>query len=106
MSDWRKWYGLRVWRRRAERQLQDEPRCEDCLARGIVRAAREADHVEPHLGDYDKFMNGRLQSRCSSCHAAQTRADEQERKTGKVRLRPGCSPDGLPLDARHPWHQY
>ena len=93
---WRDWYQLEAWRRRAKLQLLHEPLCAYCLQRGLVVPAEIADHVERHCGDYTKFLTGKLQSLCRSCHSS-IKAREERRG---FRLDIGV--DGWPLDPRHP----
>jgi 5-methylcytosine-specific restriction enzyme A len=39
-----------------------------CQACGLVVPATVADHIEPHRGDWNKFLTGKLQSLCFDCH--------------------------------------
>lgn len=57
-------------------QLSSFPLCEKCNAYGILRAAREVDHLLGHRGDRALFFNGELRSLCTPCHAWKT-AKEQ-----------------------------
>lgn len=86
-------YGTAAWKRKRAQQLQDQPLCEDCTERGLVRSASVADHVEPHRGDVERFWNGKLQSLCTSCHSGQKQRIE---KSGRARIASGD--DGFPLD--------
>jgi 5-methylcytosine-specific restriction enzyme A len=65
---WRQWYQLERWRRLRRYQLRREPLCAMCLDRGRVTLATIADHVEPHRGNWNKFLTGKLQSLCKPCH--------------------------------------
>ena len=65
----KRWQKLRAW------QLSRRPLCEDCMAEGIVEAAREVHHafpVEAALSRADKerlmFDPGNLVSLCHRCH--------------------------------------
>ena len=60
------------------------------LQRGLVRPATIVDHVEPHRGNWNKFLTGKLQSLCEHCHNADKRMAEQ----GKPRATIG--EDGWP----------
>ena len=93
---YRDWYQLEAWRRRAKLQLLLDPLCAYCLQRGLVVPAEIADHVERHGGDYTKFLIGKLQSLCRSCHSS-IKAYEERRG-----FRLGVSEHGWPLDPRHP----
>ena len=57
-TDWRRWYASYEWRRRAHRQMANEPLCAMCLAEGRVVPAEVADHVERVDGDYTRFPPG------------------------------------------------
>jgi len=74
---WRTWYQLERWRRLRRHQLMIEPLCAMCLQRGLVRPATVVDHVEPHRGNWNKFLTGKLQSLCEHCHNSDKRLVEQ-----------------------------
>jgi len=62
-------YQNNAWKDLRRNQLQKQPLCEFCLARGIITMATVCDHIEPHRGDLDKFWNPlNLQSLCKQCH--------------------------------------
>lgn len=92
----REWYQLERWRRRARLQKRLQPLCCMCAANGLAVPATIADHIEPHRGDWNKFMLGELQSLCSSCHSSRKQAFE---KRGYF---PDVGDDGWPIDPRHP----
>jgi 5-methylcytosine-specific restriction protein A len=93
---WHHFYGTAFWQRRRKLQLQEHPLCKLCEARGVVTVATVADHVEPHRGDWNKFMLGDLQSLCADCHNSSKRLIEG-RGYGK-----DVGDDGWPLDMNHP----
>jgi 5-methylcytosine-specific restriction enzyme A len=93
---WRDWYQLLRWRRIAKNQLRREPICRRCLERGIVRPATVADHIEPHGGDWNRFILGKLQSLCADCH---DRSKQFEDRHG---YRKEVGEDGWPIDPKHP----
>lgn len=67
------------------RQLQREPLCRVCKAKGRVVAADEVDHIVPiHLGGTDHESN--LQSLCQPDHAAKTTAENAARFDGQPRI--------------------
>jgi 5-methylcytosine-specific restriction enzyme A len=71
LSPPRSWYELERWRRIRRAQLRAEPLCRMCLERdGRVVVATIVDHIEPHRGDWNKFLTGSLQSLCAHCHAS------------------------------------
>jgi 5-methylcytosine-specific restriction protein A len=78
---WRGWYKLAAWLRRREHQLREKPLCERCAREGIVTAATVANHIEPHRGDWGKFINGRLESTCKPCHDSVIQSEERATKS-------------------------
>lgn len=72
-----KMYNMAEWRDprigiRATR-IRIEPLCRHCRERGIVKAAKEVDHIIPHKGDMDLFLDiENTQSLCKSCHSTKT----------------------------------
>lgn len=98
---WHPWYKLERWRRLAKRQLREHPLCAMCLARGgRVEPATIADHVEPHRGDWNRFILGALQSLCKPCHDGAKREEEARG------YRTDIGEDGLPLDPKHPAYNH
>ena len=89
---WHHFYTGGFWQRRRRLQLLEQPLCKFCADRGLVVRAAVVDHVEPHRGDWNKFVLGPLQSLCATCHNSTKQKLEQER--------PGVDADGWPLD--HP----
>jgi 5-methylcytosine-specific restriction enzyme A len=67
-----------------------------CLKEGRTTPATCVDHVEPHKGDYNKFVLGKLQSLCATCHSS-TKAIVEKRGYDTA-----IGADGMPLDPRHP----
>lgn len=67
-------------------QLLLEPFCRECAKRGLRTKATRVDHVEPHRGDWSRFVDRKnLQSLCERCHNRKTAKEmaENRRKTGK-----------------------
>jgi 5-methylcytosine-specific restriction protein A len=58
-----------AWRRIRARHLRDEPLCRVCLAKGIVTAATDVDHID---GDSTNDVPGNRQSLCRPCHSSKT----------------------------------
>ena len=92
-------YDLRAWRRTRKVQLAAYPLCKHCLARGIVKAATEVDHIIRISDGGDWYDPDNLQSLCSPHHSQKTARDE-----GKT-VRMGCDQSGLPVDAQHHWNR-
>jgi len=64
--------------------LRDEPLCQRCKANGFIVEATVANHVEPHRGDWDKFINGPLESTCKPCHDSVIQSEERaNHETGR-----------------------
>jgi 5-methylcytosine-specific restriction endonuclease McrA len=92
----RDWYQLERWRKLAKAQLRREPLCARCLDVGRVTPATVADHVVAHGGDWNRFLLGKLQSLCASCHSGAKQFEEVHGYYPDIGL------DGFPLDPRHP----
>ena len=91
------WYGRRWWRNRALRQLREHPLCRLCLElKGLIVPAEVADHIEPHVGDWQRFRHGALQSLCRDCHDSAKRTIEVRGYSLEIGV------DGWPVDPRHP----
>ena len=95
----RDWYQLNRHRKRAKHQLQIEPWCRLCRAKGISTPARLADHVTPHRGDWNAFRLGELQSLCWRCHSSTKQLIEIHGHDPTIGI------DGLPNDPLHPVYQ-
>jgi 5-methylcytosine-specific restriction endonuclease McrA len=98
-APWRQWYSYERWRRRRRMQLRDEPLCRMCRERGIAVAARIADHIESHRGDWNEFWTSELQSLCVNCH------NSRKALVAHRGYDPEIGVDGWPLDQRHPVYQ-
>lgn len=74
------WYSLPVWTNDLRpAQLLAEPWCRDCARRGIRTRATVVDHVQPHRGDWDRFIDrGNLQSLCKGCHDRKTAREQAQ----------------------------
>jgi 5-methylcytosine-specific restriction protein A len=75
---WRNWYKLAAWLRRREDQLRNEPLCRRCDMQGRITAATVANHVKPHRGNWDLFINGKLESACKPCHDSVIQSEERK----------------------------
>ena len=83
---WHDLYLLPVWKDKLRpAQLAREPFCRECWRsrRARVRAT-EVDHVVPHRGDLQLFLDPEnLQSLCHRCHSAKTMRELNSRKNKK-----------------------
>ena len=69
----RKWYGLAVWQRLRRLVLAEQPLCATCETEGRVTPATDVDHIEPHRGTWDRFIDrANLQGLCHPCHSVKT----------------------------------
>jgi hypothetical protein len=59
-------YKTARWQRRRLLQLQLEPLCETCKAKGLTVAAEVAHHIVPHKGDSVLFYGEASFSHCAS----------------------------------------
>lgn len=76
---WRAWYSLPIWRNQIRpRQLTDEPYCRRCNQRGEVVMATVVNHVDPHRGDWDRFIGGPFESLCKTCHDSEVQREERK----------------------------
>lgn len=80
-AEYHDWYSLPIWVDDLRPgQLLREPWCRECAKRGIRTRATVVDHVDPHQGDWAKFIDrDNLQSLCKRCHDRKT-AKEQAQK--------------------------
>ena len=93
---WKHFYGKGCWQRRRKLQLAEHPLCAFCLKRAVVTPATVVDHVEPHKGDWNKFVLGELQSLCANCHNRHKHIVEIRGHSFEV------GDDGWPIDPNHP----
>ena len=74
-------YNLWLWRKPGglrQQVLDRDPLCVMCLKENKVTVATEADHIEPHGGDYDKFVDIEgCQGLCKACHSAKTMREQR-----------------------------
>jgi 5-methylcytosine-specific restriction endonuclease McrA len=87
------------WQHRRALQLQAEPLCRMCAARGFVVPAEVVDHVEPHHYDPRAFFEGELQSLCKPCH------DGPKQRVERRGFHSAVGPDGFPIDVNHPFNR-
>lgn len=73
-------YNTTTWRLLRLKKLHDNPLCEQCQDKGIIRSASEVDHIIPISNGKTKiekqgigFDIKNLQSLCKECHKAKHR---------------------------------
>jgi 5-methylcytosine-specific restriction protein A len=93
-----KLYSTKRWERRRAMQLQVEPCCRFCAARGLAVPAEIADHIEPHHGDRMAFFHSPLQSLCKSCHDGEKQSREKSGRNYALDV----DVNGQHIDPAHP----
>ena len=81
---WRRWYKHAAWQAIRAAHLAGEPLCRRCQAEGLTVAAEVVHHVEPHRGDYAKFMAGPFESLCTAHHNREAHSEEMQAESAKV----------------------
>jgi len=94
--EWIRFYKTRRWGRLRDLHLAREPLCRMCGASGVVTVATVVDHVNPHKGDWNKFVLGELQSLCKLHHDVSKQREDVRGHSAQI------GADGWPVDARHP----
>ena len=85
-------YGA-AWDKLRSQVLSEEPACKVCMAKGIVTASAEVDHIKPKAqGGTDDRTN--LRGICVPCHRIKT----AEERGFKVKRKPTFDTDGWPID--------
>lgn len=87
-AEWHGWYSLSIWTDDLRpAQLLREPWCRECAKRGVRTRATVVDHIKPHKGDWQLFIDpANHQSLCEHCHnrkTAREMAQERREKGGK-----------------------
>lgn len=64
---------------------REHPLCIECAARGLVVMGEQVDHIIPHKGKLDLFLDrSNLQMLCRPCHSQKTMADEARLRASRV----------------------
>jgi len=76
-ADYHAWYNLPLWRDDLRpAQLLREPWCAECAKAGDRVRATVVDHIRPHRGDWQKFVDpANHQSLCKRHHDQKTAAE-------------------------------
>ncbi len=87
-ADYHAWYSLPVWTDDLRpAQLLREPFCRVCAREGKRVRATVVDHIQPHRGDWAKFIDpANHQSLCKHHHdqkTAREQAQERRKKRGR-----------------------
>lgn len=78
-------YNTARWRKLRDLKLKDQPLCEVCLSKGIVKQADEVHHIESFMS-YDTrseqslkaYSYNNLQSICKQCHQREHHGGKRE----------------------------
>ena len=85
-AEWHDLYLLPIWKDKLRPgQLIREPFCRECwqLRRERVPAT-DVDHIVPHRGDMDLFLDpDNLESLCHSCHSRKTMEERNLRRRSR-----------------------
>ena len=77
---WHRFYDLPAWQTLRGAQLIREPWCAECTRLGIRERATVVDHIRPHRGQLELFLDaGNLQSLCKLHHDQKTMRERRER---------------------------
>ena len=90
--------GSATWRAIRRQQLDREPLCRKCKARGRITAATEVDHID---GDSWNNAPDNYQSLCHDHHSRKTFAEANGRQWKEK----GCDEFGNPIDPGHHWNR-
>jgi len=73
----RQFYSSAAWKRLRERKVIQDPLCQDCMAKGVVKATMDVDHMEELKNNWGRRLDySNLRSLCRSCHMIKTRAEQ------------------------------
>jgi 5-methylcytosine-specific restriction enzyme A len=88
-----------LWKRVRKVFLANNPFCAICLRAGRHVKAVVVDHIRPHKGNVDLFLDpSNLQGLCQSCHSG---AKQRAEKSGGVAYSREIGRDGWPIDPLH-----
>lgn len=88
-AEYHGWYSLTVWTDDLRpAQLLREPWCRECARHGVRTRATVVDHVTPHRGDWQMFIDpANHQSLCERCHNRKTARERAEERRKRNRFR-------------------
>jgi 5-methylcytosine-specific restriction protein A len=96
------WMKQKRWQAMRANQLARAPRCQCPHHKGRPDAplAEVVDHIKPHRGDFQLFIDPtNVQSMAKVCHDQ----FKQSQEKGGAGFWAGCDASGQPLDSSHPW---
>lgn len=99
-----RFYSSPAWRRLRALVLRERPVCQ---VAGCGRASSHVDHRTAIAAGGARLDRANLMALCHSCHSRKTAAVDRgygnASRPAPLRA-PGCTPDGVPRDPRHPWN--
>lgn len=96
-TEYRRLYRTARWKRTRADQLQAEPLCRACMARGRVTEANVCNHMDKDAKATEEgFFAGPFSSLCAPCHDAGEQKGESAGYTAEA------DASGWPTDPRHP----
>ena len=79
MTDHKKLYNIREWRRSSIQYRLDNPLCKNCSNDGKLQASDVVDHIIDHKGDLSLFWDkNNWQPLCKMCHSKKTAQENPE----------------------------
>jgi 5-methylcytosine-specific restriction protein A len=94
------WYSSPEWQAARRAQLDKQPFCQRCAARGERVKATVVNHKTPHKGDWRLFLDPlNHESVCKPCHDGLIQREET------LGYRIGHDASGRPIDPSHPWNR-
>lgn len=77
-------YNTKTWKMLRDRRRRENPICQSCEEKGIIRQMNVVDHIKP-IDEYPElsleFNN--TQSLCTRCHVLKTNRDKKEKEKRK-----------------------
>ena len=102
-----KFYNTAKWKRVSKNYKVNNPLCEMCSKRDVVRIGEYVDHIIPIQIDYELRLDiENMQCLCSKCHAHKTQRHDVQLLQGKEVLPlKGTDSSGMPTDSNHIWNK-
>lgn len=81
----KKFYSTQAWVKARARKLKDEPLCQRCKPKGILKPAYIVHHIQPLDDGGEQLFQDNLMSLCSEgCHRAEHKEIELMRERGEL----------------------
>lgn len=100
-ASWHYLYNRKAWKQLRLDHLARHPLCVYCQREGKLTPATVVDHIQPHKGNIDLFLDSKnLQSLCKVHHDSSKQRAEA-RQVSEI----GSDANGFPLDPNHPFNR-